>query len=456
MSRSLARNTRINNLPLELLSLIFITVVDLSLYTRAIRDESYGLTDYPTLLASVCAHWRRVAISIPKLWSYVDFTRDNSLQNLEHAKLYLGRSQNLPLRMRIGAFDAADRDYSGPFIDELPDNVDERVASLIRANASRLQSLVLNYTDTDFATDVLSILLSQGTEHSLQELALRRDSTVVYESQSLLAQDKLDQLLKPLHALYLEGLALDLSRVNCGDLVELHLVNPTNTLTVAQLSHILNSNPRLRAIKLSGLEFHTRASPNAQAIRLPSLRSLELRHVGEAFLNCLLQVVVPGPHELDLRLVCSSLSKLDEPTVRNTLVSFLRRASVKSLDFSGRWISLCPILTYLPHLQQLSLSVCDVKSGTFDGVEHAASTLVKLHTINLIECRLEDDSVLDPGLRVLLTLPSLRRIRHIGCGHFNNPRSQERFRRLISGDGINAQVSESPELRFEMHPSPSR
>ena len=53
---SLVQTTRVNELPLELLSLIFITLVDASVYARSIEDESYGSIDSPTLLSSVYAY----------------------------------------------------------------------------------------------------------------------------------------------------------------------------------------------------------------------------------------------------------------------------------------------------------------------------------------------------------------------------------------------------------------
>jgi hypothetical protein len=453
MPGSLVRDMHINDLPSEILSLIFTTTVGWCRYARVIGDKTYGSIDCPTVLASVCARWRRVAIGIPKLWSYVDFTRkNNSLERLEHVNLYFQRSQNSPLRIHIGKFyKEYDENRPTPFTDDLPTHADEQVVSLLRANAPRLQSLAFNYGHPGFVTDALSILLSLGTEHSLQELALRRDHGL-YGNRRLLAPEQLNQLLKPLRALYLEKVSFDLSSVNCGNLVELHMVYPTIDPTTTQLFHFLSSNPHLRLIKFGGMRCHAPASPDAQVLHLPSLCSLELDHVNETLANWLLQILVPGPQELDLRLHCSSLTRLDEPTVRNALVSFLRRAPVKSLCFPGGWISLSPILTHLPHLQQLGLSVYDVTPSTFEGVEHTASALVKLHTIDLIECRFEDDSILDPGLRVLLTLPSLRRIRHIGCGQVFNPESQNRFRELISGDGISAQVSESPELHTELSP----
>ncbi|KAG9075396.1 hypothetical protein FS749_012944 [Ceratobasidium sp. UAMH 11750] len=47
-----------DNLPLDLLSLIFTMIVHSAASARYAGDKRYGSIDYPILLASVCSYWR--------------------------------------------------------------------------------------------------------------------------------------------------------------------------------------------------------------------------------------------------------------------------------------------------------------------------------------------------------------------------------------------------------------
>ncbi|KAG8737136.1 hypothetical protein FRC10_008558 [Ceratobasidium sp. 414] len=361
----------VNGLPTEVLSLIFTTVVSTSLFAR-FNDKSYGTIDSPTLLASICTHWRHIAISIPALWSFIDFTRtSDSLGNLEHVKLYVARSQDSP-------------------------------------------------------------------EHW-------------------------DQLFRPLNALHLDRLPINPRYLSCRNLVELHMtflsIDPVTSAgpTVVQIRQLLDSNPNLRSVKLSGSDIRAPASIGTQQIHLPALRRFDLSNLDDTFMNWLLTSLVPGSHELELYLGSSHLHRVDEIPFKNAIIAFFQRTPVKLLHISGRWILLPPILMHLPHLECLSLSVYDFDRGTLDGIEDLASTLVNLRTVELNECNSWDYSQLDPGLKTLLTFPSVRQIRHLRCGDAFAPGIRERFCKLLSEDpDITAHVIETPELAGEMCPSPFR
>ncbi|KAF8600323.1 hypothetical protein BDV93DRAFT_525475, partial [Ceratobasidium sp. AG-I] len=73
----LAQPAQINTLPPEILSSIFVTVVDASIYACSTGDDSYGTSEYPTLISSVCTYWRRVALGTPYLWSHIDLMPSN-------------------------------------------------------------------------------------------------------------------------------------------------------------------------------------------------------------------------------------------------------------------------------------------------------------------------------------------------------------------------------------------
>ncbi|KAG8688947.1 hypothetical protein FRC08_011181 [Ceratobasidium sp. 394] len=166
----------IDGLPTEVLSLIFRTVISASLYARSIGDKSYGPIDCPTLLASVCARWRRVTIGIPVLWSFIDFTRSSdSLRNLEHAKLYAERSQVSLVYVHLGKLsDDDNRRLTSP-----TRNVSEDMLALLRTIAPRVQSFALNFSHSQDAIETLSVFLSQVAEYPLAELALRLEPSLM-------------------------------------------------------------------------------------------------------------------------------------------------------------------------------------------------------------------------------------------------------------------------------------
>lgn len=131
----------INTLPSEISSYIFITLVEGSLYARSTDDNSYGSCEYPTLISSVCTHWRRVSISTPHLWAYIEFmSTKNSLRNLERVKLWLERSQSSPLRLRLGRGGEQAEERSSRLLGRshnLPQHLGDQLTSILLSAASR-------------------------------------------------------------------------------------------------------------------------------------------------------------------------------------------------------------------------------------------------------------------------------------------------------------------------------
>ncbi|KAG8687152.1 hypothetical protein FRC09_013668 [Ceratobasidium sp. 395] len=450
----------VNNLPTEVLSSIFKVVVNASLYARSIGNKSYGPVDCSTLLASVCAHWRQVAIGIPSLWSYIDFTRNSDTSgNLEHAGLYLERSQDSPVYIHLGKFLENDdeRRLMSP-----TRALSEDIQSLLRILAPRLRSLALNFSHPQDVIDVLLIIFSQGFEYTLPELALGLQPFRLLGGprRDLILEKHWSQYFRWLNSLHIQKLPISSLYLSCRNLTELYLTSISVARdvsiipTLQQIMELLTSNPNLHTIKLSGSDFRIPTSFGTQSIHLPVLRRLELGSIDETFINWLLGSLVLGPHGLKLYLKCSGMKYIADQTLKNTIVAFFQRTSVVSLHISGRWIRLPPILPYLPRLQRLGLTVYDFEEGTLDGIEDAASTLTNLHTIELKECHLQDGSALDRGLKTLLTLPSIRQIRHFRCGSLSR-RGRERFHQRLSEDqDITARVVQAPELGYEMYSSP--
>ncbi|KAF8600337.1 hypothetical protein BDV93DRAFT_525480 [Ceratobasidium sp. AG-I] len=450
---ALVQPARINNLPPEILSRIFVTIVDASLYARSIGDDNYGSSEYPTLISSVCAYWRRVSISIPRLWHYIDLMPKNVRpRNYGHVQLWLERSQNLPLQLRVGKGGerAEEREgRSGMGALNSPRRMDDQLASVLLSSAPRLHSFTLKFSYPDFAAEILAWLLTTG-QHSVRELALRQSRWLTTRRSQLLPQTKWNQLLEPLHVLHLERIDIALNNIPCRNLVELQLINP-HAFSLAQFIQLLESNPGLRTIMLDGSFATPRSSPTTRPINLPSLRSVHLA-TGQDFIISLFKLLVPGPHELDLQLRYHK-----EPArVMETMIPFFQRANVKSLYLEAEEATLLPILTALPHLQSLGLSTFNFDASTFAGLESAADLLPKLHTIDLNECNFDDYSGLYPGLRALLSLPSMRRIRHLNCGEWNSNEIRERVVQLLEEGEFAATILRASASDFEARPSPFR
>ncbi|KAG5635393.1 hypothetical protein H0H81_011415 [Sphagnurus paluster] len=92
------QSVSINNLPIELLSIIFdfaMEDVDLPKVTRR---------DVPLSLTMVCYSWRAVAFSLPSLWASIDADLPNSILTLNFASEWLARSEPAAIRQLSFSF----------------------------------------------------------------------------------------------------------------------------------------------------------------------------------------------------------------------------------------------------------------------------------------------------------------------------------------------------------------
>lgn len=404
---SSAQTAQINTLPFEILASIFNILIEASIYARSIGDNSYGSVDYPTSISGVCAHWRRVAIGTPHLWSYIEvISTDGQPQTLERVHVGLERSQNSPLQLQL-------RLGRGRRLSSYSSirHIREQMISIARSCAPRVHSLALRFHYLDFAVDALSALLSEQPEPSIRKLALCQTRFSISPIKPL-PQNDWDRLLKPLHALHLEGANIELNSIPCRNLVELRLTPPPNELSLVQLVQFLESNPGLCSVVLNGFRRATIPSPSEiQSIKLPSLRSIQLSTSRE-FLVWFFKLLAPGPHELNLYLRCGGIPVLGDTSLDDTIILFSQQARIKSLSLRAAKVSLPPILRSLLHLQILGLGVLDLDPMSLAGLEVTANLLPKLHTIDLEEWEPQDRSELDPILGILLSLPTVRQVRY--------------------------------------------
>ncbi|KAF8600324.1 hypothetical protein BDV93DRAFT_608728 [Ceratobasidium sp. AG-I] len=283
----------------------------------------------------------------------------------------------------------------------------------------------------------------------IRELVLRQNKFMGGRLAGL-SQTEWDRLLEPLRVLYFDRVNIRSYKVSCRNLVELYLISPSNFST-GRFAQILESNPGLRTIVLSQPVFDIRRARPTAPINLPSVRYVQLPSCQRA-IRRLFEFLVPGPHALDLHLGAIT----DPADFTNTMIPFFQRANVKSLYLHGYKIYLLPILTALPHLQILGLSKFKFDASTFAGLESAVNLLPKLHTINLNECNFDDYSELCPGLRVLLSLPSVRQIKHLNCRYRQKDSVWKDGIQPSEGSGFNATIIQASVSDFETHASPFR
>ena len=106
----------IRRLPHEILSEIYLLSIDW-------KDKNYGFRRSVMLPASVCRHWRGVALSTPRLWSSISLNlqEDSVEADVNLTRTWLIRSGNLPLSIRIHYIQPKDRNSlnTHPAIDAL-------------------------------------------------------------------------------------------------------------------------------------------------------------------------------------------------------------------------------------------------------------------------------------------------------------------------------------------------
>lgn len=309
--------------------------------------------------------------------------------------------------------------------------------------ASRIHSFTLKFGYPPLAVEALSALLPKAGEHPIRELAIRQRRIILSGRTLIVPHNEWNRLLEPLHVLHLERIDIKVNNVPCRNLVHLQLIDLPQ-FPLLQLIQLLESNPSLRTIVLAELSFSGgRSSLSTRSINLPSLRSVQLS-IDQEIMTLLFKLLIPGSHGLDLHLEYSQKSG----SFMDDMIPFFRRSNVKSLYLQAEKISLLPVLTALPHLQSLRLITFDFDASTFAGLESATDLVPKLHTIDLNECNFDDYSTLYPGLRTLFSLPSVRRIRHLNCGHWDENGTRDRLVQLLEEGGVCCQSNSGFTLRF--------
>jgi hypothetical protein len=435
----------VDKLPSEILSHIFASIVQSWLYAHFIGDKSFGPTNYPILLSSVCVRWRQVAIATPSLWSYLDFDIERYPSiNLRYLNLCYERSASAPLSVRFGRYDH----------ECYLNTIDDQLASFLRAYATRLESLAISYWHSKFVKEILATLFAHGAAGPVRKLALHSTASDKWMlADDLLSQIALDQLLQPLRNLYLEGVAFDWTPVRCRNLVELQLVElaPNVMPSPSQLVELLNANPAMRRLKVTRF-YPISLDPDLPPIQLSELRYLELNFSPDA-MHWFFTRLTPVPHELDLQL--TSFARNIQARVVDTLRDFFEQTRIISLRIYGSsWLPFSSVVAKLPHLETIGISYPGDIIYDFTEMNSQTELLPKLHTIELTRCTTLN---VESGIKSIMSLASVRRILFSTFYLMNETETtlldEGQIREWMSEMGITASIIELPQLRSP-NPSP--
>ncbi|KAG8796312.1 hypothetical protein FRC12_000727 [Ceratobasidium sp. 428] len=315
----------ISGLPPETLSQIFMIVAEPFDGTRSFYSS---FKRHPLVaIASVCARWRKIAITTPLLWSHIHMDEhfvSKQLSTNAHRwiKLWLERSDGAPLSLRF------EREESGrPDVDQ--------TASFLQPHISKVTSLVFHKSSDKLVHAIFSLDGTFSPSTPLKTLSM----TNIRATEPTMPKFTWPvENLRGLRRLALCGLP-NTFIPNFGELAQMLLNNSDlHTLRIQQYG------PNL----LHDSSFH-KAS-------LRSLKLLELYYDSHMALGQLLSLLEPGTDELDMVL---QLPPSIDSKCFQEIRAFFERANIARLaliDLRSDYVT--QLSTYLdssPHLQVLFL-----------------------------------------------------------------------------------------------------
>ncbi|KAG8795185.1 hypothetical protein FRC12_017378 [Ceratobasidium sp. 428] len=321
----------INVLPPELMSRIFALVVSSSACTG---DESYLLSTsyyersyitHPLVtIPSVCTRWRQLATGTPSLWSHVDIQDQlrgkKDMNVLPRTRFWLERARDVPLSLHIGNIYQESGNGS-------------ELLSLLKPHITNLYSLMFSGESGAYFWSILHLYAEVCPLGSLASLSLR---SVKGDGFAVGPFTWPTNALRGLTSLHIGGLPL----AKCP--------------SMDQLVNMLTNSPALHTLKLWSSRFAPLSGGrNCPEVDLPCLRRLRLDYLLDYTLTTLLNLLMPGPLELDVGLLLGSKASSESYAA---VLSFLKRTNIFCLSLRGvNTTRLAEQLGCVPKLRMLEL-----------------------------------------------------------------------------------------------------
>nr|GAT45740.1 predicted protein [Mycena chlorophos] len=251
------RSTTIDELPPELLSLIFLLCV----------PDDFERTTHPEwiLTINVCRRWREVALATPQFWANVAFHRDI-------APLMLARARNAPLSVCL---DLDAESESGRRL-----TWDERV-DLVRGNWHRIETLHISGNNEILEAFIESLrpLANADATNALTNLAIANTTTGVplfLDSAAILLCPSSDP--ERMRHLRLENCGLTWDSPWFSNLASLHLsdLQDVHGLTLMSLVDIIRACPLLRSLHLARTSMQLESPGWMLPIQMPHLEVVQI------------------------------------------------------------------------------------------------------------------------------------------------------------------------------------
>ncbi|KAF8168987.1 hypothetical protein K438DRAFT_2024813 [Mycena galopus ATCC 62051] len=409
----------INRLPPEILALMF-------LYSLLVSDRipSKANAEGVWLVSQVCKHWRQVALSSQKLWSFptiYPFVHQTAYQ----FNLQLSRSGSAWLHPFLTA-------RSSPHRDTIPYLA--RLLKSLRGTSDRWSSLVLAFDWTRVQT---RIAFMKGNVGALEELQIegkwsgtalpQGDRLDVFANAPRLRKLSVKDVCEPAVSLVIPWHQLTHYRAignghehlavlrRCSNLVSAHLTFSNDSSFPFDGAPVLVTLPHLLRLRVGDSEF-------LRILSLPSLQDIVLQKApeGDALLQLLALTRRDHPPLTSISLVNGSLvaSTLISLAEENPIIETLRihagRGDTAAVDELIAQLTIHPshASCFLPNLQTLELS----GRGSFDQVHFVAMVESRRRQANC-QCQLLKRLVIrrTPNKPLLTdTVEALRRLARTG------------------------------------------
>ncbi|KAG9087344.1 hypothetical protein FRC06_002582 [Ceratobasidium sp. 370] len=266
----------INVLPPEILSRIFVLTV--SSYPPTLELISHRVHPL-VVIPAICTQWRRLAINTRSLWSRVDVnggqaTEPKVTRELGRVQLWLERAHGTALHLHFRAVFESDQ-----------------LLPTLQPHWTRVTSLVFRLSDGNFFQTALNRFAS--CPPGLLTTLIARHITAASGREDEETSAETDAPRSPWSTKLLH---------NIVNLELVHLA-PQFCLNADELISILANSPYLQTLRLRNVSIMPSQDNHHPLINLPYLRVLDLSLKDDPVLQNLVSILVPGKHELDVRIV---------------------------------------------------------------------------------------------------------------------------------------------------------